>query len=273
MLGVSRSGYYAARGRAPSARAQADERLAREIRQIHRESRQTYGSPRIYRELSARQIPAGRHRVARLMRQQGLSARRRRRFRRTTELDPRLPTAPNHLQRNFSAQQPDQTWMTDITYLKTDQGWLYLAVVLDLFSRRVIGWSMANHLRKELALRALDMALLRRRPPRGQLLHHSDRGCQYASRAYRRALRLRQIRCSMSRKGNCWDNAVVESFFGTLKQELVHRCRWRTHAEARTAVYEYIEAFYNRRRRHSSLGYLSPVEFEDRYHAACYEVA
>ncbi len=180
--------------------------------------------------------------------------------------------ASNHLDRQFSVDTPDKAWVTDITYVWTEQGWLYLAVVMDLFSRRVVGWSMAEHLRTELVLGALHMALGQRVPSR-DLTHHSDRGCQYASQAYRDVLAEHGIQCSMSRKANCWDNAVAESFFGTLKTELVHRTRWKTRLAARTAIFEYIEVFYNRQRRHSHLGYLSPVEYENLYESGLKKAA
>ena len=260
-LEISRSGYYASLGREPSRRAKEDAELVAEIQEVHRASRGTYGSPRMHVELQAREFRVGRHRVARLMRENGITARFKRPFRRTTDSSHSLAVAPNHLDRNFTVDAPDKAWTTDITYVWTEQGWLYLAVVLDLFSRRVIGWSMAEHLRTELVLAALGMAL-GHRVPSHDLIHHSDRGCQYASHAYRDALATHGIKCSMSRKGNCWDNAVVESFFGTLKTELVHRTRWKTRLAARTAIFEYIEVFYNRKRRHSHLGYMSPVNYE-----------
>jgi putative transposase len=260
-LEVSRSGYYASIGRKPCNRAREDAVLVAEIQDIHRASRGTYGSPRVLVDLQARDFQVGRHRVARLMRENGITARFKRPFRRTTDSKHSLSVAENHLARNFAVDRPDKAWVTDITYLWTREGWLYLAVVLDLFSRRVIGWSMAEHLRTELVLRALRMAL-GQRAPGPDLTHHSDHGCQYASEAYRDVLDAHGIQCSMSRKGDCWDNAVVESFFGTLKTELVHRTRWLTRLAARTAVFEYIEVFYNRQRRHSYLGYLSPVDYE-----------
>ena len=261
-LEVSRSGYYASIDREPSKRARENAELVAEIRDVHRSSRGTYGSPRVHVELQARDFQVGRHRVARLMRDNAITARLKRPSRRTTDSEHTLSVAANHLERDFTVDGPDKAWVTDITYLWTQQGWLYLAVVLDLFSRRVIGWSMAEHLRTELVLGALKMALGQRLPSR-DLTHHSDRGCQYASQAYRDVLAAHGIQCSMSRKGDCWDNAVAESFFGTLKTELVHRTRWLTRLAARTAVFEYIEVFYNRQRRHSYLGYLSPVDYEN----------
>jgi putative transposase len=260
-LGVSRSGYYAWKERPESKRHKADQALAEVVTAVHQKSRCTYGSPRVHAELRARGQRVGRKRVARLMSQHGLAARKKRRFVRTTDSRHHQPVAPNVLGRDFSPGQPNSTWATDITYVETGQGWLYLAVVMDLFSRKVVGWSMSEHIDRHLVLNALDMALEGRQPPRG-LLHHSDRGSQYASADYQQALAARGIQCSMSRKGNCWDNAVVESFFSSLKLELVYTTRFATHAQARLALFEYLEVFYNRQRRHSSLGYLSPVDFE-----------
>jgi transposase InsO family protein len=262
-LGVSRAGFYAWQERAPSPRARADERLGLEITAIHAESRQRYGSPRIHAELGDRGYRTGRKRVARLMRRQGLAARRRRRFRVTTDSHHPFPIAPNVLARQFARAAPDTAWVTDITYIyiPTGEGWLYLAVILDLCSRVVVGWAMSERITRELTLDALDMALVQRRPLHG-LLHHSDRGSQYASGDYQQALADEGIVCSMSRRGNCWHNAVAESFFATLKVELVYATTWETRAAARGALFEYIEVFYNGQRRHSSLGYLSPRAFE-----------
>jgi transposase InsO family protein len=202
--------------------------------------------------------------VAKLMRLQGLRARHRRRFRTTTDSAHEFPVARNILKRNFEVESPNSTWVTDITYIWTREGWLYLAVILDLFSRRVVGWAMSEQITRKLALAALNMALSRRQPPRG-LIHHSDRGSQYASGDYRRMLAANNIVCSMSRRGNCWDNAIAESFFSTIKLELVYENDWATRTEARAAIFEYLEVFYNSERRHSSLGYLSPAAFE-RHH-------
>lgn len=260
-LGVSRSGFYAWRERPESARQQQDEQLAEEVAQAHRDSRGTYGSPRVHAELKARGRKVSRKRVARLMKKQKLAARKRRRSVRTTDSKHSHPVAPNVLERDFSPSQPNSTWATDITYVWTGEGWLYLAVVLDLFSRRVVGWSMSEHIDTKLVLGALEMALQGRQPPQG-LIHHSDRGSQYASAEYRQALASRAIQASMSRKGNCWDNAVVESFFSSLKQELVYPTDFATRHQARSELFEYIEVFYNRQRRHSSLGYLSPRDYE-----------
>lgn len=260
-LGVSRSGFYAWCKRTPSQRTLQDALLVDEIKASHEQSRGTYGSPRVVKDLKERGIAVGRRRVARLMRRHGISGRRPRRFRKTTDSAHGFAVAANVLDRQFDVDRPDKVWATDITYIRTWEGWMYLAVVVDLFSRRVVGWSMANHLRTSLVLKALQMAL-GRRSPQPELLHHSDRGCQYASRQYRQQLEQRGIVCSMSRKGDCWDNAVVESFFATLKKELIHRRPWTTIRATRTAIADYIEIFYNRKRRHSSLGYCSPVDYE-----------
>ena len=262
VLEVSRAGFYAWQGRAPSPHAQADERLGLEIAAIHAESRQRYGSPRVHVELGARGHRASRKRVARLMRQRGLAGRRRRRFRATTDSRHTLPVTGNVLDRQFAQPAPDVAWVTDITYIPTGEGWLYLAVILDLCSRLVVGWAVSERITRELTLTALDMALIRRRPLHG-LVHHSDRGSQYASGDYQAVLAGGAgIVCSMSRRGNCWDNAVAESFFATLKVELVHDASWVTRQVARAELFEYIEVFYNGQRRHSSLGYLSPRAFE-----------
>ncbi len=260
-LHVSRAGFYAWQARPPAGRVQADERLAVEIAAIHAESRQRYGSPRIHAELRDRGCRTGRKRVARLMRVHGLAGRCRRRFRVTTQSRHPFPVAPNVLARQFARAAPDQAWVTDITYIPTGEGWLYLAVILDLCSRFAVGWALSERITDGLTLDALEMALGRRRPPSG-LLHHSDRGSQYASGGYQRVLAQHGIVCSMSRRGNCWDNAVAESFFATLKVELVHDAAWLTRAAARRDLFEYLEPFYNGRRRHSALGYLSPRAFE-----------
>lgn len=264
VLGVSPSGYYAWASRAPSGRARDDERLATHIRAVHRRSRGTYGSPRVHAELRDSGLRVGRKRVARLMRQRGITALPRKRWRCTTDSNHSFAVADNVLDRNFVVDAPDRVWVTDITYVWTWEGWLYLAVVLDLFSRRVVGWAAADHMRTELVLEALSTALERRQPTRG-LLHHSDQGSQYASFDYQRELDRRGITCSMSRRGDCYDNAVAESFFGTIKTELLDRMPWATRRGARSAIGDYIDSFYNPRRRHSHLGYLSPVEFERRH--------
>ena len=262
-LAVSRAGFYAWQRRPPAPRTRVDERLGLEIATIHAESRRRYGSPRIHAELAARGCRTSRKRVARLMRTRGLAARRRRRFRVTTQSRHPFPIAPNILARQFERAGPDQAWVTDITYIPTSEGWLYLAVILDLYSRFAVGWAMSERITDDLTLDALGMALARRCPPQG-LLHHSDRGSQYASGDYQKLLERHGIVCSMSRRGDCWDNAVAESFFGTLKVELVHDAAWETRTTARTELFEYIEVFYNGQRRHSALGYLSPRAFEQR---------
>jgi len=262
-MNVTRSGYYAWRGREPSQRQKDNETLLSRIRSFFERSKHTYGSPRILRDLREAGFTCGKHRVARLMRQAGLRAVVALRFRVTTDSKHALPVAENRLTRNFGAPGPNVKWASDITYLWTGEGWLYLAVVLDLFSRRVVGWSMQASMGRCLVVDALKTALYQRRPGPG-LLHHSDRGSQYASEAFQQALDTAGIACSMSRRGNCWDNAPVESFFGTLKQELVNRRRFATRLQARQEVFEYIEVWYNRQRRHSSLGYVSPAQFERR---------
>ena len=260
---VTRNGYYAWKRREPSQRQREDETLLGRIRSFFERSKGTYGSPRILRDLKEEGVTCGKHRVARLMRQARLRAVVAPRFRVTTDSRHMLPVAANLLERDFGAPGANVKWASDITYLWTGEGWLYLAVVLDLFSRRVVGWCMQARLDRSLVLKALEAALGHRRPGPG-LLHHSDRGSQYASGDFQARLAASGILCSMSRRGNCWDNALVESFFGTLKQELVHQCRFATRDVARQAVFEYIEAWYNRQRRHSSLGYVSPAEFERR---------
>lgn len=266
LLGVSKAGYYAWREHAPSEREQANQRLLTRIKLIHGTSKKTYGSPRIHAQLRRDGIRVGRKRVARLMKVGGIEVRIRRRFRVTTNSKHTHPIAPNILKRRFSLRQikaVDRVWASDITYIDTLEGWLYLAVIIDLRSRRVIGWSMSHRIAETLVLDALRMALLGRKPGRG-ILHHSDRGSQYAGNAFRKLLRAHGIRCSMSRKGDCWDNAVVESFNATIKTELIHRTKWTTREQARAAIYTYIETWYNSQRLHSTLGYLSPVEFEER---------
>ena len=265
ILAVSRAGFYAAQARPVPGRARGDAQLAVEIAAIHGESRQRYGSPRVHAELRARGRGVSRKRVARLMRYRGLAARRRRRYRVTTDSRHPFPVAANVLARQFTAPAPDAVWVTDITYIPTGEGWLYLAVILDLYSRRIVGWAMSDRLTRQLALDALGMALARRQPSPG-LLHHSDRGSQYASGDYQTALGRQGIVGSMSRRGDCWDNAVAESFFATLKVELVHDALWPTRAAARMALFDYIEVFYNQQRRHSSLGFLSPLAFERQWH-------
>jgi putative transposase len=261
VLVVSSSGYYASQGRPASRRRCRDKELAERVAAVHVASKRRYGSPRVHAELTATGHCVGRKRVARLMRENALVARTRRRFRTTTDSKHSFPIAPNVLERDFTALGPDQAWVTDITFLWTTQGWLYLAVILDLFSRRVVGWATSRNVDRHLALGALDMALAHRRPAAG-LVHHSDRGSTYASTDYRKALQARGIRCSMSRKGDCWDNAVAESFFASLKRELENIEHLESREAATLSISEYIDGFYNFQRRHSAINYNSPVQFE-----------
>jgi len=262
VLKVSRSGYYAWCQRPVSEREMANQKLTEQIEEIHQESRQTYGSPRIHAELADQGVQCGHNRVARLMRQAGLRAKQKRKFKvTTTDSTHNYPVAPNRLDQDFQASRPNEKWAGDITYIATAEGWLYLAAVMDLYSRRIVGWAMGDTLARSLPLAALQMALETRQPPPG-LLHHSDRGSQYASEDYQAVLTKYQIQGSMSRAGNCYDNAPIESFFGTLKTELVHHRHYATRAEAKTDIFEYIEVFYNRFRRHSALDNLCPVVFE-----------
>jgi transposase InsO family protein len=260
LFSVTRQGYYAYAKR-QAATGPAEVELQALVKQAYAEGRGAYGSPRVVAALRNRGVSASKRRVERTMRALGLQGRKRRRTRVTTKANPAHPVAANLLDRNFKADRPNQRWVTDISYVWTDEGWCYLAVILDLFSRAVVGWALDTTLTTQLPLRALDMAV-RRRVPGSSLLHHSDRGCQYTSQEYRRALDDLGIEVSMSRKGNCWDNAVAESFFSTLKLELVYDRRWATRLELRTAVFDYIEVFYNRQRLHSTLGYKSPTQFE-----------
>ena len=261
MLGVQRSGYYAWRGSKPSTRAQANQKLLEMIEKEHKNSRRTYGSPRLHVVLRRKGVICGRNRVARLMRMHGIAGlTKRRRYPLTTQRQPGVVPAPNWLNQDFSASAPNQKWVSDFTYIETEEGWLYLAVVLDLFSRRVIGWAMSQKMDTALVETALRMALLGRRPPAG-LLHHSDQGSQYTSVAYRNYLTAALAQLSMSGVGNCYDNAVIESFFGTLKTECITG-PFRTCAQARSTIFEYLEVWYNRQRLHSTLGYFSPVDFE-----------
>ncbi len=262
-LAVSPAGYYAWRDRPESRRTTANRTLLSAIRVIHQESRETYGSPSIWDALSKQGQAVGKHRVARLMRQEGLRAKTVKKWRATTQSTHRWPVAENILTRQFQVERPNRVWAGDITYVWTREGWLYLAVLLDLYSRRVVGWAMGERLTGRLAEQALLMALANRQPRAG-LLHHSDRGSQYAAMNYQQVLTTHGITPSMSRKGNCWDNACVESFFGTLKRELIYHRQYRTRAEATQEIFEYMEVFYNRQRRHSTLGYDSPAEFEAR---------
>jgi putative transposase len=260
-LAVSAAGYYAWRTRPESTRAMSARTVLLAIRVIHQESRETYGSPSIWNALLKQGHRIGEHRVARLMRQDGIRAKTVKKWRATTQSHHRFPVATNTLNRQFTVKSPNRVWAGDLTYVWTTEGWLYLAVILDLYSRLVIGWAMGHRLTVELAEQALTMALANRNPRAG-LLHHSDRGSQYAATDYQRLLGKHGIITSMSRTGNCWDNACVESFFGTLKRELVYHRHYATRDEARQDIFEYIEVFYNRKRRHSSLGYDSPAEYE-----------
>ena len=260
-LKVSRSGYYAWRTRPESNRDNIDRALIQTICEIHRDSKGVYGAPKIRVELEAQGYHHGRHKVARLMRLAGLRGCPQRRFKITTQSDPSHPVAKNLLQQNFTVKAPNRQWASDITYIDTHQGWLYLAIVMDLYSRRIVGWSMDRWMSRHLVIDALTMAL-DSRMPEGQLIHHSDRGAQYTSDEFRNQLVKHGIQCSMSGRGNCYDNAVVESFFGLLKRERVNRVRYRTRDEARADIFEYIECFYNRKRRHGYVGNISPVDFE-----------
>jgi putative transposase len=261
-LGVSPAGYYAWRSRTESPRSAANRELVDDIRRVHRETRGRYGSPRIHVELKAQGRGVSRGRIERLMRRHGIRAimAHPRRVR-TTDSRHDHPIAPNLLNRNFSAAAPNQVWLTDITYVETGQGWLYLAAVMDLYSRRIVGWAMDDHLRTELPLAALNMAISTRRPD-PDLIHHSDRGVQYASADYRSALQSASMQASMSRRADCWDNAPMESFFHTLKTEQIHHQQYATREHAKSDIFAYIEGFYNRTRRHSSIGYKTPVEIE-----------
>ncbi len=267
VMQVTRSGYYAWRKQMPGSGTRQKENavLLPRIREFFERSDQTYGSPRILRDLRAEGFCCGRHRIARLMRQAGLRAVVSRKFQVTTDSKHSLPIAENLLNRDFGAPEANVKWASDITYIWTKEGWLYLAVVLDLFSRRIVGWSMQKTLDRSIVLNALGAALKQRGSGSTErILHHSDRGSQYASADFQQALLDNGILCSMSRKGNCWDNAPVESFFGTLKQELVHRHQFTTREGARQKIFHYIEVWYNRKRRHSSLGYISPTDFEEK---------
>lgn len=261
MLHVARAGFYAWLGREESQRAKADRRLTLEVRAVFAENRGAYGSPRIQKALRAAGTPTCRHRIAKLMKREGLCARSRRKYVVTTHSDHAQPIAPNLLERDFTAQAPNEVWAGDVTYLPTREGWLYLAVLLDLFSRRVVGWAFSERNDEQLTLSALRLAADQRCPPPG-LIHHSDRGATYASGAYQAALAAHGLVCSMSRKGDCWDNAVVESFFSTLDIECAVGEPFSSRSAARKAVTEYILGFYNPTRLHSYLGYASPMEFE-----------
>lgn len=260
-LRVSQSGYYAwLRGRGRK-RELADALLLKDIRRVHHDSAQNYGSPRVYRDLRIEGISCSKARVERLMRDNGITSVHRKKFKVTTDSDHDLPVAPNILAGRFEWERPNQAWVGDITYIPTDEGWLYLAVLLDLFSRRIIGWAMDKRINRHLPLRALHMAVQRRRPPRG-VIHHTDQGSQYASGDYQDALDAYGMICSMSARGRCYDNAVIESFFHSLKVELVHRRRFASREQAMSAIFKYMETFYNKKRLHSALDYVSPENYE-----------
>jgi putative transposase len=262
VLGVSRSGYYSFIKAGRSQRDQANDELTAKIKVAHEESRQTYGSPRIHAELIEQGSQCSRKRVARLMRREGIQAKMRKRFKVTTRANPKATAAPNLLQQDFHACAPNQRWVADITYVATDEGWLYVAAVMDLFSRRIVGLAMGERITADLVSDALCQAIIHRRPCH-DLWHHSDRGCQYTSAGFQQLLKAHRITVSMSGTGNCYDNAAMESFFHTLKTEHIYFESYRTREQAKQSIFEYIEVFYNRRRRHSTLGYLAPVVFEN----------
>lgn len=267
LLGVTRQGYYAYAHRPACARVSDEAELCVAVREVFVQSGETYGSPRVLKELRNRGFKTGKRRVERAMRGMGLTPPKPRRHRWTTKRNPAHPVAPNELNRDFTAKRPNERWVTDITYVWTEEGWAYVAVILDLFSRAVVGWALDTTLATSLPLTALHKAIIRRCPD-APLIFHSDQGCQYTSVQHREVLADHGITVSMSRRGQCWDNAVAESFFATFKNELVYRRRWATRTDLRDAVFEYIEVFYNRRRLHSSLGYKTPAAVEEDYFAA-----
>lgn len=261
VLEVSESGYYAWFKREPSARERGDKELGEQIEDAYQKNRQVYGSPRLHAELKEQGVHCGRKRVARLMRERGINAKSKKRKMKTTDSRHDNPVAPNLLKRDFTADAPNTKWVSDITGIETLEGWLYLAALVDIYSRFVVGWAMGKERDEQLITSAAEMALARRRPVPG-LLHHSDRGSQYTSEGYQTLLKQHGIEISMSRKGDCYDNALMESFFGTLKEECVERQTFQTRAEAKQVIFEYLEVFYNRQRKHSSLGYVSPATYE-----------
>jgi transposase InsO family protein len=267
ILNISRSGYYAWAKRPESQRKIRNTELLEKIRKVHKVSRETYGSPRVTHALKNEGIACSKNRVAKLMRENKIIARTKRKFKATTNSKHNYPVADNILKQDFTATKPNQIWVADITYIPTDEGWLYLAAIVDLYQRKVVGWAMDSTMTKQLCIDALKQAIGRQMPQKG-LIHHSDRGVQYASKEYQKVLQNNDFTASMSRKGNCYDNACMESFFGTLKTELIYFTRFKTRAEARLAIFEYIEVFYNRIRLHSKLGYKSPVDFEKSNKAA-----
>lgn len=265
VLDISRSGYYAWRKRPVSAREMANQELYKKIEAVYNESHETYGSPRVYHQLKKQGVACSQNRVARLMRLRGLRAKQTKQYKTTTKRNKSHPAAPNLLKRDFVAKRPNQKWLTDITYIPTQEGWLYLAAVLDLYSRRIVGWAMLDRMTGDLTMGALKMAI-RQRQPDLDLIHHSDQGSQYTDGLYQALLKDCGIQISMNGVGSWYDNAPMESFFGSLKSEWVNHHVYRTHGEARTDIFYYIEAFYNRRRLHSSLDYLSPEAYEQIYH-------
>lgn len=265
ILKASRSGYYKFLKSAPSKRDKENEELLIKIKAIHKESRHTYGSPRIHAELVAQGEACSRKRVSRLMRKEGLQAKMKRRFKVSTKVDIKAKASPNLLKKDFTAEQPNQRWVADITYIATKEGWLYVSAILDLFSRRIVGLAMSDRITTDLVLAVLQQALTHRRPKEG-LLHHSDKGCQYTSNSFQKALKRYGIVSSMSGAGNCYDNAAMESFFHTLKTEHVYFEHYHTREEAKRSIFEYVEVFYNRKRRHSALSYLPPVTFEKEWY-------
>lgn len=264
VLSVSRSGYYQFVKNILSKRRQENERLLKEIKAIHQNSRETYGSPRIHAQLKLQGESCSRKRIARLMKQEGIQAKMQKRFKITTKVDSSAKKGPNLLQQNFTAEKPNQRWVSDITYVATSEGWLYVAAILDLFSRRIVGLSMGERLTTELVRKALYQAITHRKPEPG-LLYHSDKGCQYTSHAFQEDLALNNMLCSMSGTGNCYDNAAMESFFHTLKTEHIYFESYETREQAKRSIFEYIEVFYNRKRSHSTLGYLAPEIFEGQW--------
>jgi transposase InsO family protein len=261
IFSVSRAGFYAWRKRPESQRKRDNQRFLLHIKASFRQSRQTYGYRRIYADLCENQEVCGKHRVARLMRENNIKPKTRRKFKVITDSKHNKPIHGNHLARQFEASEINQRWVSDITYVSTAEGWLYLAVIMDLYSRKIIGWSMSSRIQEDLVINALRMALFQRKI-NAELLLHSDRGSQYASDNYQKLLRNHKIECSMSRKGNCWDNAAMESFFRSLKTECVYQRRYLTRDEAKSSIFDYIEVFYNRQRKHSYLGYKSPEQYE-----------
>jgi len=262
LLNVSRSGYYAWRNRPECHRSRENRALQDKIRVLYKASHGIYGSSRVHRDLVDAGVRCGKNRVARIMRNAGIQSRTERKFKATTNSKHNLPVAPNLLEQNFTVEAPDCTWVGDITYIPTDEGWLYLAILLDLYNREVVGWAASSRMTRQLVIEALQMALGRRDPGHG-LVHHTDRGSQYASYDYQDILKEHDIVCSMSRKGNCYDNAVAESFFGRLKSEWVNHQRYLSRSEAIQSLFYYIEIFYNRKRRHSSINYVTPQEYEN----------